>query len=83
MEIRFTISRSFVVCVVALAFIALAAVCAHLSEKNARLRRIVDSKETRIEDQRKDIEKLKEEIELTRQYIPTYGMDTSLAVLGK
>lgn len=76
MEIRFTISRSFVVCVVALAFIALAAVCAHLSEKNARLRRIVDSKETRIE-------KLKEEIEQTRQYIPTYGMETSLAVLEK
>lgn len=68
MEIRFTISRSFVVCVVALAFIALAAVCAHLSENNARLRRIVDSKE---------------EIEQTRQYIPTYGMETSLAVLGK
>lgn len=76
MEIRFTISRSFVVCVVALAFIALAAVCAHLSENNARLRRIVDSKETRIEE-------LKEEIEQTRQYIPTYGMETSLAVLGK
>lgn len=76
MEIRFRISRSFVVCVVALAFIALAAVCAHLSEKNARLRRIVDSKETRIDE-------LKEEIEQTRQYIPTYGMETSLAVLEK
>lgn len=63
MEVRFTISKSFIYCTVAAMFIVLMALCLRLAVRNGELTRTVYEQQERIME-------LEDDTVITRQYKP-------------